>query len=255
MMRMFKSIFVSMMSLFAIGAANPVLIPDISQRQIDIVYSFTGAELLLFGAILYPGGKLPTEEADVVVTLKGPSQSIIVREKQKLAGLIWVNASSARFESAPAYYALASSKPLNTLIDERLASVYGLGFNNLHLSPSSDETPAVRQRFESGLINMRKKTMLFAESRGSVEISQGVLYRARLFIPPRVPVGTYTAETFLISKGRVLAAATRDIEIRKSGFERFVAEAAVNSPFSYGLFAVGLSLLLGWGAAALFRKI
>ena len=42
--------------------AKPVLVPDVSQRNIEIAYSFTGAELLLFGAILYPGGRLPTGE-------------------------------------------------------------------------------------------------------------------------------------------------------------------------------------------------
>ena len=34
---------------------KPMLVPDVSQRDIEIAYSFTGAELLLFGAILYPG--------------------------------------------------------------------------------------------------------------------------------------------------------------------------------------------------------
>ena len=53
-----------------------------------------------------------------------------------------------------------------------------------------------------------------------------MLYRARITIPSQVPVGTYTAETFLIDRGKVIAAATRDIEIGKSGFERFVALAA-----------------------------
>ena len=45
------------------GQAKPVLVPDVSQREIEIVYSFTGAELLLFGAILYPGGRLPDDDA------------------------------------------------------------------------------------------------------------------------------------------------------------------------------------------------
>ena len=73
-----------------------------------------------------------------------------------------------------------------------------------------------------------------------------MLYRARVTIPARVPVGRFTAETFLIRDGRVLAAATRDIEIRKSGFERFVARAAERRSIPYGLVAVALSVLLGW---------
>jgi acyl-coenzyme A synthetase/AMP-(fatty) acid ligase len=63
-----------------IGAAEPVLVPDVSARSIEIRYSFSGAQLLLFGAILYPGGKVPRRPADIVVVLKGPVQPIVVRE-------------------------------------------------------------------------------------------------------------------------------------------------------------------------------
>ena len=72
--------------------------------------------------------------------------------------------------------------------------------------------------------------------------------------PARVPVGTYTAETFLIQDGRVIAVATRDIEIGKSGFERWVSLVARRHEFLYGLAAVCMSLFLGWAAAMVFRR-
>ncbi len=239
---------------FCLGAANPVLVPDVSQRKIDIVYSFTGAELLLFGAILYPGGRVPSENADIIVVLRGPTNPMVVREKQKLGGLIWVNAESARFMSAPGYYAIASSRPIEDLVDERTAAIYELGVRNLQLSPASAETPATRRRFEEGLIGLFSRSNLYSERPGSIEITNGVLYRARLYLPARVPVGNYVAETLLVKNGRVLAVASRDVQIDKSGFERFVAESAVEHPVSYGLVAVGLSLLFGWAAAAAFRR-
>ena len=111
------------------------------------------------------------------------------------------------------------------------------------------------KRQESGLIDLFKRSRLYAEAPGTIEITNGVLYRARISIPARVPVGAYVAETFLVKDGKVLAVASRDVQINKSGFERFVAESALQYPFLYGLVAVGLSLLLGWGAAVLFRRI
>ncbi|MEQ1547735.1 MAG: TIGR02186 family protein [Chakrabartia sp.] len=241
--------------LLTTAASNPVLVPDVSQRKIDIVYSFTGAELLLFGAILYPGGRVPSRDANIVVVLRGPSQSLIVREKRKLGGLIWVNAESTQFRSAPGFYAVAGSKPLSKLVDERTAAIYELGLGSLHLSPASGKLPEAQRRFEKGFVDLLGRADLYTQSANTVEITDGVLYRARLTIPARVPVGTYTAETFLIRDGRVLAAATRDIEINKSGFERYIAEWSQAQPFSYGMAAVFLSLLLGWGASALFRRI
>jgi hypothetical protein len=46
----------------------------------------------------------------------------------------------------------------------------------------------------------------------------------------------------------------RDIDIRKSGFERFVARAAERQSFFYGLVAVALSVLFGWGAGWVARR-
>ena len=238
------------------GAATPVLVPDVSERDIEIAYSFTGADLLLFGAILYPKGRQPVRDAppaDVVVVVKGPSQSVLVREKEKVAG-IWVNADRMRYRSVPSFYAIASSRPIDRIVDERTRAIYELGLNSLQLSPASGAVPAEQARFDAGLVDLRKRAGLFYADAKAVEITDDVLYRAHLTIPARVPVGRFTAETFLIQNGRVLAAAVRDITIRKSGFERFVARAADKSSVLYGLVAVALSVAFGWVAGTVARR-
>jgi len=238
-----------------LGQAKPVLVPDVSERNIEIAYSFTGAELLLFGAILYPGGRQPGKgDADIVVVVKGPPQSILVREKRKIAG-IWVNASWLRYRSAPSFYAIASSRPIGTLVDARTRAIYELGIDSLQLSPASSAPANEQDRFARGLVAMRQRAGLYYEAPGAVEISNGVLYRASVTIPARVPVGHFTAETFLIRDGRVLAAAVRQIDVRKSGFERFVARAADRHAILYGLTAVLLSVAMGWSAGWIARRV
>ena len=248
-----RLLLAALLAPLLMGQAGPRLVPDISARSIEIRYSFTGAQLLLFGAILYPGGRTPTRPLDVVVVLKGPVQPMIVREKQKIAG-IWMNADSHRFVSAPSYYAVASNRPLAQIVDERTAAVYELGLGNLQLSPGGGAQPERAQRFENGLLDLRTREGLYAENGNGVEISDGVLYRARISIPSQVPVGTYETETFLLDRGKVIAAATKEVEVQKTGFERFVATSARRNGFLYGLAAVLLSLGLGWGAAALFGR-
>nr|WP_240962451.1 TIGR02186 family protein [Sphingobium sp. TB-6] len=231
-----------------------MLVPDVSQRDVEIQYSFTGADLLLFGAIVYPDGRRPKKPADIMVVLKGPDQSITMREKQKVAG-IWVNADSARFRSAPSFYAIASSRPIGKVVDERTAAIYEMGVDKLQLSPSSLNDSAELDRFQKGLIDLRERAGLYVEQQGTVEITDGVLYRARLPLSARVIVGDYTAETFLVQDGRVVAAAVRDITIRKSGFERFMAVAAEQWPFVYGLVAMMLAVSMGWAAGAIAKRI
>jgi uncharacterized protein (TIGR02186 family) len=251
--RRLRALALLLLAPLAAGAAKPVLVPDVSQSNIEIRYHFTGAELLLFGAILYPGGRAPEEGADIAVVVKGPVQPLVLREKQKVAG-IWMNVESARFRSAPAFYAVASSRPLSELIDERTAAIYELGLQNLQLSPGTGAAPDVQRRFEAGLIDLMRRSQLYSEDPRGVKITDGVLYRAHIDIPARVPVGEYTAETFLIKDGRVLAGAVREIEIEKLGFERFVATAAERWSFTYGLVAVLISLFLGWAGSVVFRR-
>jgi uncharacterized protein (TIGR02186 family) len=236
-----------------LAAGKPMLVPDVSARQVEIRYTFSGAQLLLFGAIFYPDGRAPSQPADVAVVLRGPVQPILLREKQKIAG-IWMNADSSRFHSAPSFYAVASSRPISDLIDDRTASIYELGIHNLQLSPGGSSIPEKERHFEAGLLDLRSRAGLYSESPRGVEITDGLLYRAVITIPSQVPVGTYTAETFLIDHGKVVAAATRDIQVSKSGFERSVALAARRHGFLYGLACVALSLSLGWAAALAFRR-
>ncbi len=247
------ALLVTMATVATAAGRDPVLVPDVSSRSIEIKYSFNGQDLLLFGAIDYPDGRTPDDRADIVVVIKGPTRPMRLREKQRLAG-IWVNTESVRFATAPGYYAIASSRPIAQMIDERTAAIYELGLSNLSLSPASFDDQAQLHRFELGLVDLKQRQGLFAQHSGTVEISRGVLYRAQLAIPAQVPVGRYTAETYLISRGRVLAVASRDIDIRKTGFDRFVAQAARNFGFFYGLAAVALSLGLGWAAGWLFNR-
>ena len=240
----------------AVAAQNvPKLVPDVSQRQINIQSGFTGAELLLFGAIIYPRGVAPQGQIDVAVVLRGPTRPITLREKQKIAG-IWINADSSDFRSVPAYYAIASSRPLGTIVDNRTAAIYELGLNNLQLSPSGEVDASEQRRFVGGLVDLKQRGGLFRQEAGSVEITDQVLYRARLEIPSSVPVGTYTAETLLIRDGRVIVADDNvEVRIRKTGFEQLVTILAQDYSMFYGAMAVLVSLLLGWFAGYIFQRL
>ena len=239
----------------AVAQNVPKLVPDVSQRQINIQSGFTGAEMLLFGAIIYPRGVAPAGQVDVAVVLRGPTRAVTLREKQKIAG-IWINADSTDFRSVPAYYAIASSRPLADIVDSKTAAIYELGLDKLQLSPTGELDAKEQRRFVRGLVELNRKNGLFRQQSGTVEITDQVLYRARLTIPSSVPVGLYTAETLLIRDGRIIVADDNvEIRIDKTGFEQFVTVLAQNYSLFYGAMAVIISLMLGWFAGFVFRRL
>ncbi len=236
------------------GQSDPILVPEVSQHEIQVRQGFTGTQLLLYGAVLDPTGRRSSEPYDIVVVLKGPTEPILLREKEKKLG-VWINAHSTAFRSAPSFFAVASSRPIEEIVDPRTAAIDELGLDFLQLSPTGAIDPEEQLRFTQGLVDLRRREGLYKQDGNGVTISDGVLYQARIAVPSNVVTGRYTAETFAITRGRVIASAIAEVEVKKLGFERFVAEQADDSSFLYGLFAVGLSLLMGWLAGRVFALV
>ena len=117
--------------------AQEALVTDISQHMISIQSNFTGAELLLFGAV----GVGPSEERDIVIVVRGPDTPVVVRRKERIGG-IWVNYGSAEIENVPGYYAVVSTGPLEAIAPPAVLERYGIGIKYLGFrSPEPEEVP------------------------------------------------------------------------------------------------------------------
>ncbi len=249
-----RAVLAAVMLILLGGARDPILVPEISQHQVEVRQGFTGADLLLFGAILTPEGTRVGQDYDIVVVLKGPTQSIILREKSKVAG-VWLNAASAEFRSAPSYFAVASTRPIAKIVDDKTAAIYELGLPWLQLSPIGAIDPREQQRFSAGLVDLKSRQGLYKQAEGSVTVSGQVLYQARISLPSSVQTGTYTAETFAIWKGRVVASATSHVDVTKRGFEGAIARFSQRQSLLYGLLAVIISVGMGWVAGRAFALV
>lgn len=243
---------IAAIALTAAAPAGPRLIADLSQPRVDINYGFQGAELLVYGAIQYPRGRVPDEEPRLAVVARGPSQSIRVRQKQRVAG-IWLNTRARDFATAPSYVAVATSRPIDELIDSRAAAIWEIGLESLALSPESGDDPARNRVFREGLIDLRRRAGLYREDANGVLVTENILYRARLVIPAAAPVGRYEVLVHLIRDGAVVATATRPLVVRQTGFEARISRYARDNSLPYGLAAVALALAAGWAASLIGR--
>ena len=154
--------------IFLTGARDPILVPEVSQHEIQVRQGFTGAELLLFGAILSPDGTRAGQDYDIVVVLKGPTSPAILREKRKIAG-IWINAASTELHSVPAYFAVASTRPITKIVDGKTAAIYELGLPWLQLSPTGAIDPKALERFSGGLVDLMTRKGLYRQNESGVK--------------------------------------------------------------------------------------
>jgi uncharacterized protein (TIGR02186 family) len=243
-----QAIGLGLMAWLLVGARDPILVPDVSQHEVEVQQGFNGTELLLYGAILAPDGtRAQGQDYDVVVVVEGPTQPVVLREKGRFAG-VWINAGSTTYRSVPSYYAVVSSRPIDRIVNERTAAIFELGLDSLQLSPSGTIDPDSQARYSRGLVDLMRSHGLYSADPHGVTLTGGVLYRARIFLPSSVQTGTYTAETFAIHDGRVLASKISTVVVRKTGMERAIADFAQHGAFLYGLLTVAISVLMGWVA-------
>jgi uncharacterized protein (TIGR02186 family) len=246
MIRRLGLVLIAALLLALPGAAQAQqLVADLTSHLVAITTGFTGTSVVLFGAI--EGG------GDIVVVVRGPERETVVRRKSRVAG-IWLNTRSIAFANVPSFYAVLANKPVDDVVPANLRQLHEIGIDNLKLNPAEKAKPADVTEFRAALIQEQQRGGLYDKQPGAVNFLGDKLFRASLDFPATVPVGTYSIQVFLVRKGDIVAAQTTPLIISQTGLEADINDFAQNRSLLYGLVAVAMAAVAGWGATFLFRN-
>lgn len=244
--------------LLAAGpAAAERLVTSVSTHRVLITSNFTGTDVVLFGTIEDDDAPKVREAGyDVVVSVRGPRETVVARRKARVLG-IWVNAESRQFFDVPSYLAVLTNRPPADLAppDILRRNQIGLVNHTLRQRIGADFGDVVPQDpFRVAFLRVRMNEGLFHEEPTGVTFITPRLFRATVPIPGIAPTGTYEVETLLLSGGAVIAREATAIEVVKTGLEELLAKASRDHGFLYGLATVLLALGTGLLATFLFRR-
>ncbi|MGB0571898.1 MAG: TIGR02186 family protein [Alphaproteobacteria bacterium] len=228
------------------AARDDALAIDLSQDLIGISTGFKGADVLLFGA---------TEgDGDVIVVVRAPNSQVIVRRKERVAG-IWVNASELVFDDAPGFYHVAASAPLEDLLPEPILNANQIGTDHIAFNPHFLTSLDKEEAFRAALIRNKQRSQLYTDGLRDVSFRGARLFRTRVALPANVPTGDYAVTVYLVRNGEIADRSESLLQVRKVGFEAKVTEFAFQHAPVYGLIAVIIALIAGWFAGFVFRKV
>jgi uncharacterized protein (TIGR02186 family) len=190
----------------------------------------------------------------VIVTVEGPSTPVTVRRKDRVAG-IWINNAEVKVDSAPSFYAVATTGPLNYILSDTENLRHGITIERVIRAVGITAEAEKSGEFLQALLRVRTDEDRFRVLEGKVELTEDTLFRADIVLPANLTEGEYKVRLFLLRDKRVIATQERVIGVRKEGLERFIFNLAQEQPLIYGLVSLLMAALAGWGASAAFRLV
>lgn len=231
---------------------------DVSTRRVAVTASFSGTEVVVFGAV--DNSKQTSAEAglyDVVIVLVGTPSRLVARRKANVAGM-WMNVQSLVFDSVPSYYAIVSTRPLDEIASPDVLKAYDIGFDHVRmtLSSGSFSGPPTKQikEFRDAVVRIKQKERLYQQEEYGVAFIGRSLFRASVDLPANVTVGPFDTRVFLFRDGELLSQYTARLNLEREGVEEILHGFALRLPFLYGLATVALAVSAGLLATAVFRR-
>jgi uncharacterized protein (TIGR02186 family) len=234
-----------------VDAQADTLTTLLSTNRVEIHSTYSGAEIVIFGAMDFEGAAPPAGGVQIAVTVTGPRNTIIVQKKERV-GPIWINRVRVRYDKAPGYHAVMSSEPLSAITDA--ATIKDMTFDPADDVPSSGAPDPQRMAYLPELVRLRKADGLFRKDEAGIGFVGNRLFQTRITLPANAPLGRYFVSTHAFSGGKSIASSSNEFFLTKTGFEALVASEARNRPWLYGLTAMLSALGLGWLASVAFRR-
>ncbi|WP_146345937.1 TIGR02186 family protein [Falsiphaeobacter marinintestinus] len=239
--------------ILPIMASGEEVVLGLSRDTVSITTSFDGSEILIFGAVKR---EIPIIDPplEVVITLAGPSEPVVVRRKARRLG-IWVNTDAVEVDAAPSFYAVATSAPFDQALRDIEDLRHKVSINRAIRSVGAPSNITDSESFTEAVIRIRSDSGLYQTLENKVSFDQQTLFRTSIAMPADLSEGDYVTRILLTRSGEVVSEYETTIDVRKVGLERWLYNLSRHQPVLYGLMSLAIAIAAGWGASAAFRML
>ncbi|SEQ09876.1 TIGR02186 family protein [Thalassovita taeanensis] len=242
-----------LLPLRGVSAETEQVVLGLSHSRVAITARFDGSDILVFGAVKRET-PIPDDRLDVIIAIVGPSHPTTVRRKSRLFG-IWINTAAVEVDSAPAFYAVATSGPLGTVLSDTEDLRHRISIRRAIRSVGAPSELGDAQDFTRALIRIKQNDGSYQLLEGAVEVDQQTLFRTSIALPSNLTEGNYATRIFLTRNGAVVSHFETVIDVRKVGLERFLFNLAREQALAYGLLSLAIAIAAGWLASTAFRLL
>jgi len=230
------------------------IVADLSQNSVGITATFDGSEILIFGAISRSAPMPDDAPLEVIITVAGPSEPVMVRRKDRRFG-IWVNNESVLIDNAPSFYSISTTAPLKKSLADSADILLKVSIPRAIASVGAQLASGQAQEFTEALMRIRTANGLYNVREGAVEFMSDTLFRTSVELPSNLTAGEYTARILITRNKAVVDVFETRLDVQKVGIGRWLYNLAHEHAVYYGLMSLFIAIFAGWSASTVFRYL
>lgn len=230
------------------------VVAGMSQNRVSITANFDGSEILIFGAVKREAPPPDAGPLQVVITVAGPLEPVLVRRKEKRFG-IWINTDTVEVDAAPSFYKVVTSGGFSEAMSNVEDLRHHVSIPRAIRSVGAPMTVSDSLSFTDALIRIREDAGLYVVAENSVDLVDETLFDTQIALPANLTEGDYKARIFLTRDSEVVDLYETTINVRKVGLERFLYALSHDKPFVYGILSIFVAMFAGWSASAVFAYL
>ena len=214
------------------------LTPD----RIEMATFYDGAELRIEG--------MAAEGTQVVIVLKGPEVEEVFNKKGRL-GPIWVNSGKVHISGIPSLFLSFSPRPVEELLSREAIDQYQLDEtairNQMKVEPSQQDQEKVRANY----LSLKTQQGIYRVVSDGIKMGAptqgGAPFTLDLRWPKKAPPAHYVVHVYECKDNQVLRQSTVPLSVEEVGFPAKMAYLAKDRAVLYGIIAVIVAMVAGFG--------
>jgi uncharacterized protein (TIGR02186 family) len=226
----------------------------LSPETIEMGAFYNGAPIRMEGTV--PSG------SQVMVIIRGVSKDELFNKKGRV-GPIWINTDKVHVTGTPSLFLRFSSADVHSFLDRQTIDAYELDElsvkHRMHIRTKHGEPdPQYRELIENSYLTLKKKNGSYRRVADRVQITESTgkaHFSLKFNWPKEAPPGSYQVEVYACRGGAIVARTGAALRLVEVGFPAFMASLAHQHPYWYGVLAVLMAVIAGFGIDAIASRL
>lgn len=211
----------------------------------------------------YSGAQLRVEgtarpDSKVVLVVKGANVTEVFNKKGRV-GPIWINSGKVHISGVPSLFLSFSAEPVHQFLSREHISRHQLDFEaikaQMRVEPRQESLDLIRTHY----LTLKTEEGRYKVATGAIKYgalnADGVPFSADIEWSKKISPGIYEIRAYECLGGAVLREMSVPLEVVEIGFPAFMSALSKNHPTLYGMLAVLVAVIAGFGIDFLASRL